>query len=216
MRILLLSILVWGATFAASNDGQKAIRKGPARRTSSSSGGEMYRAYCAACHGWAARRWTGQFRAEVGTGGLTQLAKRNSGKFPELQVFGAINGTCRCRRMVEGHAVWGVVFAGWGQRRLRRTTSYAQPDPIHRVASAMKPGYPAAAPGSVAADPYRRCSMRRRRRVLIARRIGLVPQNQDASETEVRERIHGARRRRPGAGAEEEKGQTHFLPAKCV
>ena len=51
MRILLLSILVLGATFAASNDGQKAIRKGPARRTSPSSGGEMYRAYCAACHG---------------------------------------------------------------------------------------------------------------------------------------------------------------------
>jgi hypothetical protein len=29
--------------------------------------------------------------------------------------------------------------------------------------------------------------------VLIARRIGLVPENQDARETEVRERIHGCK-----------------------
>ena len=55
MRILLLSILVLGAIIAASDDAQKAIQNGPARRTSSSSGGEMYRAYCAAVMAWTGR-----------------------------------------------------------------------------------------------------------------------------------------------------------------
>ena len=133
MRILVLSILVLGATFAASDDGQKAIRKGPARRTSSSSGGEMYRAYCAACHGLG-----GKGDGPVGTAlksaptDLTQLAKRNAGKFPELQVFGAINGDVQ----VPAHGskdmpVWGVVFRGMGdngvtgaQLRIRNLTRY--------------------------------------------------------------------------------------------
>jgi mono/diheme cytochrome c family protein len=133
MRVLLLSILVLGATFAASNDDQKAIRQGPARRTSSSSGSEMYRAYCAACHGLGGKGDGPASSAlkSVPTD-LTQLAKRNSGKFPELQVFGAINGD----RQVPAHGskdmpVWGLVFRGMGdngvsgaQLRIRNLTRY--------------------------------------------------------------------------------------------
>ena len=133
MRILLLSILMLGAAFAASNDNQKAIQNGSARRTSPSSGGEMYRAYCAACHGPS-----GKGDGPVGTAlksaptDLTQLAKRTAGKFPELQVFGAINGDVQ----VPAHGskdmpVWGVVFRGMGdngvtgaQLRIRNLTRY--------------------------------------------------------------------------------------------
>ena len=112
MRILLLSIVVLGVTFAASEDGQTAVRKGPARRTSSSSGSEMYRAYCAACHGQGGKG-DGPARSALKSTptDLTQLAKRNSGRFPELQVFGAINGDVQ----VPAHGskdmpVWGALF----------------------------------------------------------------------------------------------------------
>src|ERR1035437_518562 len=116
MRILLLSILVLGATFAGSEDNQKAIRKGPARRTSASSGSEMYRAYCAACHGQVGKGdGPARFALKSAPTDLTQLAKRNSGKFPELQVFLAINGDVQ----VSAHGskdmpVWGVVFSAMG------------------------------------------------------------------------------------------------------
>jgi mono/diheme cytochrome c family protein len=126
---------VFGAIFAASNDDQKAIREGPARRTSSSPGGEMYRAYCAACHGLG-----GKGDGPAGTAlksapaDLTQLAKRNAGKFPELQVFGAINGDVQ----VPAHGskdtpVWGGVFRRMGDNsvsgatlRMRNLTRYIE------------------------------------------------------------------------------------------
>jgi mono/diheme cytochrome c family protein len=135
MRILLLSILVFGATSAASSDNQKAIRKGPARRTSPSSGSEMYRAYCAACHGLGGKGdGPASSALKSAPADLTQLAKRNSGKFPELQVFGAINGDLR----VPAHGskdmpVWGVVFRGMGDNgvsgatlRIRNLTRYIE------------------------------------------------------------------------------------------
>ena len=135
MRILLLSILVLGATFAASNDDQKAIRKGPARRTSSSSGSEMYRAYCAACHGLGGKGdGPASSALKSAATDLTQLAKRNSGRFPELQVFGAIDGDLR----VPAHGskdmpVWGAVFRGMGDNsvsgaklRIRNLTRYIE------------------------------------------------------------------------------------------
>jgi len=135
MRILLLSIVVLGVTFAASEDGQTAVRKGPARRTSSSSGSEMYRAYCAACHGQGGKG-DGPARSALKSTptDLTQLAKRNSGRFPELQVFGAINGDVQ----VPAHGskdmpVWGVVFRGMGDNgvsgaklRMRNLTRYIE------------------------------------------------------------------------------------------
>jgi mono/diheme cytochrome c family protein len=135
MRILLLSILVFGATFAASNDNQKAIRQGPARRTSSSSGGEMYRAYCVACHGLGGKGdGPASSALKSAPTDLTQLAKRNSGRFPELQVFGAINGDLQ----VPAHGskdmpVWGVVFRRMGDAgvsgaklRIRNLTRYIE------------------------------------------------------------------------------------------
>ena len=135
MRLLLLSILVLGASFAASDDGQKAIRKGPAGRTSSSSGSEMYRAYCAACHGLGGKGdGPASSALKPAAADLTQLAKRNSGKFPELQVFGAINGDVQ----VPAHGskdmpVWGAVFRRMGDNgvsgatlRIRNLTRYIE------------------------------------------------------------------------------------------
>ena len=79
----------------------------------------------------------------------------------------------------------------------------------------MKPGYPAAAPGSVAADPYRRCSMRRRRRGTHRapdRACSAEPGRERDGGERANTRVQGGRR--PGAGAEEEKGTNAFLASK--
>ena len=135
MRMLLLSIVVFGAAVAASNDEQKAIRSGPARPASPSSGREIYRAYCAACHGLDGKGdGPASSALKSAPPDLTQLAKRNSGKFPELQVFGAIDGDLR----VPAHGskdmpVWGVVFRRMGDNsvsgatlRIRNLTRYIE------------------------------------------------------------------------------------------
>ena len=81
------------AVLCAQNESRPVMRKTPAGRTSVSSGKEMYQAYCAACHG-ADGKGDGPASAALKSGptDLTVLAKRNAGKFPELRVFGAING----------------------------------------------------------------------------------------------------------------------------
>jgi mono/diheme cytochrome c family protein len=136
MRILMLSIVVFGAAFGASSDDRKAIPKSPARPpASSSSGGKMYHAYCAACHG-PLGKGDGPASSALKSAptDLTQLAKRNSGKFPELQVFGAIDGDLQ----VPAHGskempVWGAVFRRMGDNsvsgatlRIRNLTRYIE------------------------------------------------------------------------------------------
>jgi mono/diheme cytochrome c family protein len=72
----------------------------------------MYQAYCAACHG-ANGKGDGPASAALQSRSLdlTGLARRNAGKFPELRVFGAINGDLH----IAAHGskdmpTWGAVF----------------------------------------------------------------------------------------------------------
>jgi mono/diheme cytochrome c family protein len=72
----------------------------------------MYRAYCAACHGTDGKSDGPASEALKSRPlDLTNLAKRNGGKFPELRVFGAINGDLH----ITAHGskdmpTWGAVF----------------------------------------------------------------------------------------------------------
>ena len=100
------------AVLWAQNESRPVVQKTPVGRTSASSGKEMYRAYCAACHGTDGK---GDGPASEALKSrpldLTNLAKRNGGKFPELRVFGAINGDLH----ITAHGskdmpTWGVVF----------------------------------------------------------------------------------------------------------
>ena len=109
-RLMLFSLAT--AALCAQNEGRPVIQKTPAGRTSASSGQEMYRAYCAACHGTDGKG-DGPTSAALKTrpSDLTDLAKRNAGKFSELSVFGTINGDLR----ITAHGskdmpTWGAVF----------------------------------------------------------------------------------------------------------
>lgn len=75
-------------------------------------GGELYRTYCASCHGVTARG-DGPVASEMNRkpSNLTEMAKRNGGLFPSELVFKTIDG----RQPVRGHGgpdmpVWGDVF----------------------------------------------------------------------------------------------------------
>lgn len=82
-------------------------------RTDEAHGSDLYRRYCASCHGVAGRGdgpLAASFRPSPTD--LTTLAQRSGGKFDEAAVMMAIDG----RTLVAQHGprdmpVWGAVFA---------------------------------------------------------------------------------------------------------
>ena len=132
-RLMLFALAT--AVLWAQNESRPVIQKTPVGRTSASSGKEMYRAYCAACHGTDGKG-DGPASAALKSlpSDLTDLAKRNAGKFPELRVFGAINGDLR----VTAHGskdmpTWGAIFGqmdgpdvGRAKLRIRNLTKYIE------------------------------------------------------------------------------------------
>ena len=81
-------------------------------RTDEAHGGDLYRRYCASCHG-VAGRGDGPLAASLQPPptDLTTLAQRHGGKFDETAVMMAIDG----RSLVAQHGprdmpVWGAVF----------------------------------------------------------------------------------------------------------
>jgi mono/diheme cytochrome c family protein len=123
------------AALCAQNESRPVVRKMPAGRTSASSGKEMYRAYCAACHG-SDGKGDGPASAALKSRplNLTDLTRLNAGKFPELRVFGSINGDLR----VTAHGskdmpTWGTVFrqmdgadVAGAKLRIRNLTKYIE------------------------------------------------------------------------------------------
>ena len=82
-------------------------------RTDEVRGGELYRRYCASCHG-VEGHGDGPLAASLNQkpADLTTLAKRNGGKFDEAAVMMTIDG----RLLVAQHGprdmpVWGAIFA---------------------------------------------------------------------------------------------------------
>lgn len=79
----------------------------------STTGGEIYRTYCAACHGTSARG-DGPLASSMvkKPANLVEIARRNGGQFPTELVFKTIDG----RQPVRGHGgpdmpVWGDAFS---------------------------------------------------------------------------------------------------------
>jgi mono/diheme cytochrome c family protein len=88
------------------------INKEPVRTTPANSGSEMYKSYCAACHG---KNGKGDGPAaaalKVPPPDLTTLAQRNSGKYPTLRVASILRG----QETLVAHGdqempVWGPLF----------------------------------------------------------------------------------------------------------
>jgi mono/diheme cytochrome c family protein len=92
---------------------EKKIEKAPIQYTSPASGPQMYKAYCAVCHGKDAKG-NGPAAAElkVPPPDLTQLAKRHDGKFPADYVGNVLRSGAQTP--AHGSAempVWGPLFS---------------------------------------------------------------------------------------------------------
>ena len=111
LSILVLTILS-GIMVLAQAKPQTIIKSVPCSETSAASGKDMYKAYCAVCHG-SDGKGNGPAAAamKVPPTDLTTLTKNNGGKYPSLKVVSSINGETN----LPAHGshdmpVWGELF----------------------------------------------------------------------------------------------------------
>ncbi|MGE5724420.1 MAG: c-type cytochrome [Acidobacteriota bacterium] len=130
-RLAVAMLLMMVALGAAA----QTIKKVPARYASPASGKEMYMNQCAACHG-ADAKGTGPAATALKTAptDLTQLTKKNNGKFPANHVYSSIVGDLN----VPAHGsaempMWGNVYRTMSrghesevQQRISNLTHYIE------------------------------------------------------------------------------------------
>ena len=112
-QVMAVGALVFLA-FSSFAQNPKEREDRPARLIDSSQGPDLYKAYCAVCHGSDAKgngplaKWLRTAPAD-----LTRIASRNGGSFPLARVQGVISGA---ESMSAGHGtrempVWGPIFS---------------------------------------------------------------------------------------------------------
>lgn len=118
MRVLLTitAALALSASLGLSQEAATKIKKVPATYTNPTSGPEMYRNYCAACHGLDGKG-SGPAAAALkkAPADLTTLSKKHGGKFPTLEVQQYIKG----ESITDAHGsrdmpMWGDLFRSIG------------------------------------------------------------------------------------------------------
>jgi mono/diheme cytochrome c family protein len=133
LKSLALLLVVFVAFACLTAYAQPVVKKVPVTPTSPASGQEMFKTYCAACHGTE-----GKGNGPAGPAlkkqpaNLTELTQRNNGKFPELKVFDTIKGDLD----MPAHGsrdmpIWGSLFSsishgspGEVQMRISNLTDY--------------------------------------------------------------------------------------------
>src|SRR5271169_5952231 len=113
----ILAVLVLFFTLAAgardqSQAPEKVIKHVPVTATSPTSGEEMYKTYCAVCHGQDGKgKGPAAGALKVPPTDLTTLSKNNGGKYPSLKVAAAIRGEGNLpAHGTKEMPVWGQLF----------------------------------------------------------------------------------------------------------
>ncbi|HEY3837693.1 MAG TPA: cytochrome c [Bryobacteraceae bacterium] len=88
------------------------VKKVNAATTSPASGPEMFRQYCAACHGADAKgHGPAAIALKIPPPDLTVLSKNNHGKFPDVRVYSSIRGDATFSAHGSSDMpVWGTLF----------------------------------------------------------------------------------------------------------
>lgn len=88
------------------------IKKVPVARTAKDSGPEMYKAYCASCHGLDGKgKGPAAAALKIPATDLTLLSKSNGGKFPELRFQNVIKvNTEMSAHGSSDMPTWGPIF----------------------------------------------------------------------------------------------------------
>jgi mono/diheme cytochrome c family protein len=132
---MLGALIVMALAMYAEDQPQKVIKHVPVKATSAASGEEMYKAYCAVCHGLDGKgKGPAADALKVPPTDLTGLAKANGGKYPALKVTSSIRG--EANTPAHGTAempVWGHLFHSMSgghdaevQQRIANLTGYIE------------------------------------------------------------------------------------------
>jgi mono/diheme cytochrome c family protein len=132
---------IWGPILAITaalpvvSAQQKVIKQVPARPTALIAGKDLFRQYCAVCHGVDGKGAGPAAEAlKKSPSDLTQMARRTSGgKFPETEVLKMLKGeTTVAAHGSSDMPVWGPIFrnmsnsAGMTQTRLYSLLQYLE------------------------------------------------------------------------------------------
>ena len=107
---MLLGALLFSVGFARAQETK--IKKAPIKPVAADSGEEMYKEYCAACHGKAGKGDGPAVAAlKAPPSDLTMLAMKNGGKFPTDHVMSVLNmGVAEAAHGSKDMPVWGTLF----------------------------------------------------------------------------------------------------------
>jgi mono/diheme cytochrome c family protein len=136
LQIAILAVLVTGPgrQFAAAQTKVVKVKEVPVSAITSVDGGALYTHYCSVCHGVEGK---GNGPAAVALKNtptdLTQIARKNGGKYPVLAVQQAIKNTDGiAAHGIPGMPVWGVLLVSSaddrarGVLRINNLTSYIE------------------------------------------------------------------------------------------
>ncbi len=131
---VLLAIVIVSLVAALQGQQKPTVKYVPPVPTNAADGHEMFREYCAVCHGVDGKGMGPAMPAlKKMPADLTQLATQNKGKFPELRVYGVLSGEIDlAAHGSKDMPVWGRVFREMArdnalvQLRLRNLTKYVE------------------------------------------------------------------------------------------
>jgi mono/diheme cytochrome c family protein len=112
LLLVIVTVLALGVLLCAQEAAKKEVKHVPIKPTSAASGQEMYKTYCAVCHGTDGKgKGPAADAMKVPPTDLTVLAQKSGGKYPALRVAAVIRG----EEALSAHGskdmpIWGSLF----------------------------------------------------------------------------------------------------------
>jgi mono/diheme cytochrome c family protein len=128
MKKILSSFSILCLALAGIASGQdKTIQRVSPKPTVAIDGKSLFQEYCAVCHGVNGKGGGPAAKAlQVAPGDLTQISRKNEGKFPEERIMRVLKG----EEPVTAHGtqdmpIWGKVFTNMGSLTMAQTRIHA-------------------------------------------------------------------------------------------
>jgi mono/diheme cytochrome c family protein len=117
LAVILIAISTFAIGQQASVQTPPTVKHVPITNAPSNSGKEMFRSYCAVCHGTDAKgNGPAASALKTAPSDLTLLAQRNSGKYPAAHVSSVIRGQATlASHGNQDMPVWGPLFSSISQ-----------------------------------------------------------------------------------------------------
>ena len=110
--VLTVAVLVASAVLVMAQGQTPVVKHVPIKPTNAASGQEMFRSYCAVCHGEDAKgNGPAAVAMKVPPVDLTTLAQKNGGKYPAMHVSSVVRGEADLpAHGSKDMPVWGPLF----------------------------------------------------------------------------------------------------------